>query len=1129
MVTPFLQSCKAARPMRQHDISRTATVLPAADPTVVRRDITYPEGATVAEIVAIALPRLPAEAARRVRVTLVTADGAIVIEQSRWSRVRPKSGVRVVIRTVPGGNVWRSILMVVVTIAAVALGQLWAVPLAGAMGVSVATATALITMGVTAIGMLAINALVPVQKPNQTDADKEYGGYSLQGWKNQSNPDGPIPVPFGRMRMAPLYAAPPYTEVVGDIQYIRAVFVWGYGPAALSDFKFGETSIDEYDDVEIEHRYGWPGDAQLTLYTQQVIEEGLSVDLTKAWERNADGSYKDGGGTIVKPEVRYTATDVTEAAVIIGFPSGLYSMDDNGGRQNFQVDVRIRQRPLGGSTWTDVTTLAIVAAKSVPFWRQHRWTLPTRGAWEIELTRMTDETKSSRVGDRAVWQALQSFRPEYPIAFDHPLVLTAIRIKATYQLNGQVDNFTGIVSRIAPDWDAASGSWITRETRSPAAAYRLMLQGPASAYPADDAAVDLDALADWSEWCAAKGLHYDRIHQQEESLADALAFAAHAGRAQPRHDGQRWTVVVDRPQTLVVDHISPRNSRDFQWTRVYPKRPDAFRVKFQDATNDWKPSERIVPWPGLEGDVTTTEQLDTPGKNDPGEVFLEARRRQHEIDLRPDTFRVTQDGAVRVATRGDQVAVSYDVLTRTQTAARILSVVGDLIVLDEVVSMDAGTDYAVRFRLFDADDTIGSSVVRSVATVPGDVRSVRLTGDGRVPAVDDIVHFGPRATESMLAFVRSEERGEDGAVIYHLVAAAPEIDALIDATVPPPWDGRAGTTYTGGAATPAPTVPVITSIQSGAAGTGDPNGLAVHLEPGAGSAAVVGRFQIQHRLAGATGWTTKTVSVGAGGGSITGYSSGQTVELQARAISIYNVVGPYTATVSATIGAADTVVPNVVALSVVRLSSGARRYSVEIEPSTAVTVIGYKLRARPGTGWSWSQLTALHTGYLTGSPWESSEPLAEGVFTIGAVAVDTSGSESKSPLLITATLGPSYGAGVMIQRIEGSLAWPGLVAAGSVVAGELVGDAGAPSAVTYVVPTIDLGADMAISVTAAAYGVDGYASMSMQTGLDDDGDAIGAARSLGNVTARYVAITVHVTNSDGPARLGDLVTLVTAA
>lgn len=1103
-----------------------ALYMPAPDPRVARIDVTFPEGATIAQIVAMVTPSLPPELAKRTRVVLVTPKGTSVIEPELWHLVRPKAGVRVVIRTVPaGGNFWRQLLMIVVAVAAIALGQLWGASLALGLGISTAAATALITIGVTAIGMLLINALIPVKK--KSDDDKEYGGYSLQGWKNSSNPDGPIPVPFGRMRMAPYYAAAPYTEIVGDIQYVRAVFVWGYGPGALSDFKFGDTPITDYDDVEIEHRYGWADDAQLTLYTQQVIEEGLPLVLTRAWERNDDGSYKDGGTTIEKPEKRYTATDITEAAVIIGLPSGLYSLNDDGGRTAAQVNVRIRQRPLSGGDWTEVTTIQIVAAKSVPFWRQHRWTLPSRGAYEIELTRMTDESKSSRVSDRVIWQALQSFRPEYPIAFEHPLVLTAMRVKATYQLNGQIDNFTGIFSRIAPDWDVPTQTWITRETRSPAAAMRWILQGPASAYPVSDVGVDLDLLADWSEWCANKGLCYDRIHEAEESLADALSYAAHAGRAQPRHDGRKWGVIVDRPSSLVVDHINPRNSRDFQWTRAYPKRPDGFRVKFQDSSNDWKASERIVPWPGLTGDVTVTEQLELPGKNDPDEIWIEARRRQYETDLRPDTFRVTQDGSARVATRGDLVAVSYDVLQRTQIAGRVKRVVGDLVELDESVEMEAGSSYAIRFRIFSADDTIGSSIVRSVATVPGASKAVRLTGTGSKPAADDLVHFGPSASESLLAFVRGEERGDDGAVIFHMVAAAPEIDTLTDAEVPPAWDGRAGTTYTGGASTPAPTAPVITSIQTGASGTGDANGLSVHLEPGTGSAAVVSRFQIQHRLAGASSWTTKTVPVAAGGSAISGYAWGNTVQIRVRALSIYDVAGPYTSTVSVTIGSADTIVPDATSFSVVRLSSGVRRYSVEIGSSSTTTVIGYKLRARPGSGWSWSQLTALHTGYLTGSPWESSEPLAEGTYTIGAVAVDATGSESRNPLLVTASLGPSYGAGVMTQRIESALGWPGTKAGATVVGGELVGGSSLPSVITYVLPTIDLGADMAVNVASVPYGFDGSCSISMKIGLDADEGPVGSSIGLGNVTARYFRITVQVSNSTDQARLGDLVTLIT--
>lgn len=1094
--------------------------MPVADPRVARLEVTFPQGATLAEIVAMVTPGLSGAALDRVRVVLVDGRGSMVVERAHWHLVRPKAGVRVIVRTVAGSGFLKSLLMIIITIAAIFLGQLWGLALGSALGIGGAAGTALITIGVGAIGMLLLRALFPPKKP-----EKEYGGYSISGWQNGANPDGPIPCPFGRLRFAPYYAVKPWTEIVGDVQYMRAAFVWGYGPATLSDLKFGDTSIDKFDDLEIEHRYGYPSDAQLDLITETVIEEGLSVELTRDWERNPDGSYKEGGHTIEKAESRFTATDVTDAAVIIGFPTGLCAYDKNGNRQNRAVSVRIRQRPLGTTTWQEVTTLSISAAKGIPFWRQYRWTLPERGAFEVELTRMTDESQSTNVSDRTVWQALQSYRPEYPIAFEHPLVLTALRVRATYQLNGQIDNFSGIFSRIAPDWDVATGTWITREARSPAAAFRFALEGPASAYPVSAAGVDLDGIADWAEFCAAKGLSYDRVHDQEESFADALTTIAGAGRAQPRHDGRRWGVVIDRPATLVVDHINPRNSRDFQWNRAYPRLPDGFRVKFQDSSYDWKPSERIIPWPGHVGDVVVTEQLELPGKCDPDEIWIEARRRQYEVVHRPDAFRVTQDGSLRVATRGDLVAVSYDTLDRTQVALRVERILGDLVVFDGILEMEAGTDYAIRFRVLSEADPIGESIVRPVATVAGEHRAVRLKGSGSLPEVGDIVHFGRRVAESLLAFVRAEERGEGGSVIFHLVAAAPEIDAATDAEVPPAWDGRAGMTYTGSGKAYAPAVPKITGVLTGASATGSSNGLVVHLAPGTGGAATVDHYEVDHRLEGASTWATATFFAADGGGEIDGYSAGATVELRARAVSLYGIVSDDGPVVSATIGATDTATPNVIAITVSRPTSGLRSFLLQTGTPTGsfVTIDGYRLRARPGSGWGWSDAAPLHSGLMP-SPASLPAPIVAGQWTVLAVAVSAAEGESPNPYAVTVTLPALHATGTMASRIESSLGWPGTVTGGATSGGILV--ASAPGTLVYALPVIDLGSDTAVVVDADLFGVVGTATVAMRTGTAADGAPTGAAVPLGPVTARYVAISVTVTDSAAAPRLGDLATLV---
>ena len=176
-----------------------------------------------------------------------------------------------------------------------------------------------------------------------------------------------------------------------------------------------------------------------------------------------------------------------------------------------------------------------------------------RGLYEIEITRTSGDfdrpdqdfsKKEIQRTGRSQWSVLRSFRPEYPINFDAPLAVSAIRIRATGQLNGTLDEYNCDAFCICPDWDAASGTWIERETQNPASLFRHVLTGPAGAYPLT--VDEVDALGDWHAYCVANGLTYNRIHDYEASVLDVLSDIAAAGRASPHDKGDRWGVVVDR-------------------------------------------------------------------------------------------------------------------------------------------------------------------------------------------------------------------------------------------------------------------------------------------------------------------------------------------------------------------------------------------------------------------------------------------------------------------------------------------------------------------------------------------------------------------------------------------------------
>ncbi|MCV0424675.1 MAG: phage tail protein [Roseibium sp.] len=883
---------------------------PLFDPAEGRINMELPVGLTIADIVATALPSAVNEDLP-IRVVLVTDQGTAVIERQNWQFVRPRPGVRVVIRVLPGDNALRSILQVVVTIAAVALGQLWAVPIAGALGISASLVSAGLTLGLSALGNLLINALIPPTSanPSNTNTDSVKQSYTISGWKNRLAPDDPVPVVLGKRRYAPPFAAISYTEVVGDLQYIRAMFNFGYGPVALPEtgFKIGSTDLDEYDEVEIEIREGRDDDEPLSLYPRQVIEEPVGTDLTRPLPRNDAGDVISGAAT-EEPVVRYSASNASGASVIIQFPAGLVRYSDNGNLQSLNVSVRIRYRPVAGGSWTTVTTLNISAGKREAFFRQHSWEFPSRGRYEIEVTRMTDERNDSRVQDRSVLVAVQSFRPEYPLNMDKSLALVAVRVKATYQLNGALDNFSGEPSRICLDWDAGTSTWIEQETRNPASLYRYALQSNANAYPVADSGIDLDQLADWHDFCVLKGLAFNHVLDADLSLFETLQLIAAAGRATPRHDGVQWGVVIDRPQELAVDHINPRNSAGMKWSHTYLDPPHAFRIPFFDETNDYEPAERIVPWPDFSGEITLTEEVELPGKTNPDEIWIEARRRMYELLHRPTRFTAQQDGAARVATRGDLVMGSYDILKSTQRAVGVLWVLDNMIELDDPVTMEGGEDYAIRFRTgLSEEDTIGTSTVRRIVYEEGETWALRFAEGGEMPEAGTIVHFGPVASESRELVVHAVEAGNDFTSHFTLLDAAPIIDTLTEAEVPPEWSGLVGDEIDDPLVVPA--APQFTAIRSGLTGTGDADGLDVVLTAGSGSSAVIGSFQIDHRLSGASSWTSLSVPAADGGASISGYVSGDTVDLRAHALTPNGTPGPNTVEISVTIGDDDAGLP----------------------------------------------------------------------------------------------------------------------------------------------------------------------------------------------------------------------------
>lgn len=870
-------------------------VAPMIDPGWLRLEATVSAGASIAEIVALMLPCASDDTLGRVRVALVTREGAWAIPPARWNRVRPRQGVHVVIRIVPGGDSLRSVLSILVTVAATFLAPYLA-PFFSVFGNA---AQGVAALAITTVGGLLINALIPPPKP----ATEEKPRFSVSGFRNRFDPGAPVPAVIGQHRYAPPYAAPPYAEIVGDLQYQRAIFCVGTGPVEISDIRLGETSIDDFDQIEVEIREGLPGDAPISLYTEQVLEEQFGVDLRYEAERDEYGELPDGAPPVETPVVRRTAGDCSSAAVVLAFPGGLIAFDDKGRSLQVSVSFRFRYKPVGAAGWAHEEQVAITHRTSESFFRAHVIVFPARGRYEVEVTRVTVNQNLSTWSDRAMLTSLQSRRPEHPLAPAEPTAFIAVRVKASYQLNGALDNLNCVARRVTRDYDFGNGLWVERGTRNAASAFVFILTR-LSAKPVADAEIDWEAMAEWHDFCRLKNLKYDVVLEEAVSQHEQMQAAAAAGRASPRFDGMKWSVVIDRPQDLVIDHISPRNADGLRWQRTYIEPPHAFRVPFRDETNDYIEAERIVPWPGHVGDITLIEELPLPGKTDPDEIWIEARRRQYEAGHRTERYTASQDGAIRVATRGDLTMVSFDTLDATLAAGRVRAVNDRTVVLDTEVPAEAGQSYAIRFYVFDEEAGLASSVVASVKTSGEPTQILVVPGLGPLPKAGTIVHFGIAGQESIAAIVAATEAGEDMSTIVTLVPAAPQIDALTDAEVPPAWDGRFGEVVVT-TLPPSPPRIIFIDVDFTDPDTGE-TAITIGLAAGSGSPTAVASYELSHRLSGAGSWTVAAaVPASAATVVLAIYSAGAGIEIKATALGVNGQVSDPMATVSYAIGVAE--------------------------------------------------------------------------------------------------------------------------------------------------------------------------------------------------------------------------------
>ena len=731
----------------------TVRVVAALHPLRVERvELSARVGDTISDIVngVVALPNCSALAPDFV----VYIDGH-PIEAKNWHRIRPKPGAVVVLRPVVEG-------FIAPIFAALSAAFSAFSAFIGGLGFVGKLIMAGISFGL----KLLMNALFAPRPPKLSQPKQTY---SLTGARNQAAPFEPIPVVLGKHRITPFYGAMPYTESVGDIQYLRMLFVWGYGPLQVDDIKIGETALSSFDEVEIETRTGYQGDLPITLYPRQVVEEPLSVDL-----KHADGWQR-----------RTTAENVSEISVDFVFPNGVGALDNKGRKKYYTVTLGVRYRLFDTVPWTTLAWVKVSGNSQDAIRRTVKIEGLAPGQYEVEVQKANAEygdDPNYRVFEQTAWTALRGFRTGAPLTFSKPLCISAIKIKATSQLNGSLDTLNGVVTSLVKSWNGTA--WVDNQaSRNPADLFRHALQGPANARAVSDAAIDLVALQNWHAYCVANKWTFDHPRVAAASVFDTLADICAAGRAVPIFKDGLWSVVWDEQDTPVVQMFTPRNSWGFEAQHEFRELPQAWRVRFINEKRGWRDDERIVYDDGFTAEnATRFEGIEFPGVTDPDAIWKHGRFHLAQLRLRPETYTLNVDFENLVCTRADRVRVAHDVMLVGIASGRVTAVdVGSqTISVDELVMLESDKLYQVRFRRGD-----GSLHLRTVVTVHGETRVLQFSGAGEMPATGDLFTFGEAERESGVYRILAIEPQDELTARVTLVDDAPGIYAADSGAVPP--------------------------------------------------------------------------------------------------------------------------------------------------------------------------------------------------------------------------------------------------------------------------------------------------------------------------------------------------------
>ncbi|MFC4734128.1 TipJ family phage tail tip protein, partial [Salipiger abyssi] len=493
------------------------------------------------------------------------------------------------------------------------------------------------------------------------------------------------------------------------------------------------------------------------------------------------------------PVVRYTRDQSISASVDISFTSGLYDSND-GDTHKHEARFRFSWQPVAGgineADWVDAGSETYRAKSTTLIRFTREISFPEPGAYAIRIERLNQIDNDTGDQNAGYVTAIRSVRDGALPSHDG-IAEVAFRIKATDQLNGQVDSLNAIVQQLAPELDGDLQWTEPRPVRHPAWGFLQAIRGRHLRRPVRDERIDLAAFYAW----AAEEPHWtcDYVVDSATQVGEVLDIIAAAGRAKRTLTDFRWSVIRDGAAGPVRQVFTPRNSWGYSAKLTFPREIHGFRVQARSERLEWQEDEILVLMDGFTRDTASElETLPLPGvvvtadDEDEGNVYRLGRYHLAVALNRPERHSFHADFEHIRVTRGDKIRLVHDVPLIGVGAARIKAITDDgagnvaAILLDDLFDFDQDT-----FR-FSVRNVAGERIFGAISPADPETRSWQPNAPVAVGdiAVGDLVAIEEVTQASAEMLIVGIYPDSDESARIEVVDAVPAILDADTGTIP---------------------------------------------------------------------------------------------------------------------------------------------------------------------------------------------------------------------------------------------------------------------------------------------------------------------------------------------------------